>query len=462
VKSYYYIYNSSLSGYLPKTQNTFIKKLAKERGGIRVYRNGFRVLPYGEQFDDWLKLEEATARRRILPPFRRENFFGFVELIDITSQVFEETSSREGLIENDAFRELVVFVSRVLESAVLRVAEERGRKQRPTSSSDVPPTRRLRRSAKDAQKLTNSLRNRIDKVRSSDDPADEIDTEELQEIVQDFQVVVDAINAAIEEEEVREAQFLEELGMLRILASLGLSIGEFTHEIRHHLGALTAGANQLRAFNTTGKPRAVADAFVQTLGDFKTYATYFDQAVIENVRRDMRPQEIGKVLRAFHKVILPALGKYGINMPEPKIHGYDLFTVPMHPSEWTSILFNLFTNSIKAIKRAENSGKIQIQAGEDGNILYIGFSDNGDGIAPENASRIFDAFFTTTSPASPFDNNQEQDELLGSGLGLKIVKDIVTSYRGDIRLAEAPEGYVTCFRITIPAASKDELENYAY
>jgi hypothetical protein len=44
LRAYYYIYNA---GFIPRNQNRLIGELAKERGGIRVYRNGFRVLPYG-------------------------------------------------------------------------------------------------------------------------------------------------------------------------------------------------------------------------------------------------------------------------------------------------------------------------------------------------------------------------------------------------------------------------------
>jgi len=30
-------------------------------GGVRLYRNGFRVIPYGDPGDDWLRLDEQKA-----------------------------------------------------------------------------------------------------------------------------------------------------------------------------------------------------------------------------------------------------------------------------------------------------------------------------------------------------------------------------------------------------------------
>jgi hypothetical protein len=44
--------------YLHQGTYTFIRDLSYEKGGIRLYRNGFRVLPYGEQGDDWLGIRQ--------------------------------------------------------------------------------------------------------------------------------------------------------------------------------------------------------------------------------------------------------------------------------------------------------------------------------------------------------------------------------------------------------------------
>src|SRR5690606_26111281 len=79
-RAYYFIYTEDL---IPKMQSTSIRKLARKQGGIRLYRNGFRVLPYGEADNDWLGLDASTAKRSILPVHANINFFGFAELIDL-------------------------------------------------------------------------------------------------------------------------------------------------------------------------------------------------------------------------------------------------------------------------------------------------------------------------------------------------------------------------------------------
>lgn len=455
LKAYYYIYGSK---YIPRTQNKLIRELAKERGGIRIYRNGFRVLPYGEPYDDWLRLDAGASSRKHLTPHTNKHFLGFVELIDQEGTLFEETSSREGLIENEAFKELVDFVARVLISVALKMTEARDRKkaeaQKGSGKGEATATERIKAA-------TQELTQVAERLESDLGPQQAVD----QQKAPDVREIIREIEEATAKQEQESKARVEEIAMLRVLASLGLTIGEFTHEINHFLPAIRADAKQLlRIHRNEGeqglKPAKYAFRLQQNLEGFKTYASFFGRAISANARRETRYQELGVVVRSFIEVIQPTTHRYRIKMLEPKIRGYDLFTVPMHPSEWSSILFNLFTNSKKAIYRARSQGQILISAGRKKQHVYLQFADNGDGIPPENEARIFDPFFTTSSPASPLAD--EQQELLGTGLGLKIIKDIVSSYNGQIMLVTPPKGFSTCFRIELPRATKKELQKYGY
>lgn len=450
-KAYYYIYNA---GYIPPIQNRLIREMAEERGGIRVYRNGFRVLPYGEPLNDWLSLDLSSGRRHLLPPHSNINFFGFVELIDPEGKLFQETSSREGLVENEAYKELVNFTSRVLKAAVIRIAETRERKRTAGQKKKKAPTARLKETINNLAQLAGELE------KDASAPSGNYAPQAAKQMARDIRTFVSELEiTATEHEEELTARIREE-GMLRVLASLGLIIGEFTHEVRHRFPPLIADTNYFLNLHKTGAHNRVAQSLLNHLNTFRAYIAYFDRAVSENARRELVIEDLGVILRRFYKIIKPAAERYGITVHEPKIYGYDLFTPPMHPSEWVSILFNLFTNSHKAIKKAGVNGEIFMKAGRPEKIVYLEFSDNGTGIAPEIEPRIFDAFFTTSSPAEPLVG--EQEENIGTGLGLKIVKDIVTSYTGDIRLTAPPKGYKACFRIELPRATDEEIKKYGY
>ena len=99
------------------------------------------------------------------------------------------------------------------------------------------------------------------------------------------------------------------------------------------------------------------------------------------------------------------------------------------------------------MKRARVSNRrIRISASREGANALISFEDNGTGIAPEIQARIFDAFYTTTF--------QDPDEIAGpgTGLGLRIVSDIATSYGGSVSLGEPTGGYNCRFDFRIPVA----------
>ena len=124
-----------------------------------------------------------------------------------------------------------------------------------------------------------------------------------------------------------------------------------------------------------------------------------------------------------------------------------------------SILFNFYTNSKKAIKRAhQRDGCILIECGKEDGMLYLEFSDNGDGISKENEEKIFDEFFTTSTPRNIADQ-QPLTEVAGSGLGLSIVKDIVDSYRGTVGVVNPRGDFATCIRVEVPALSEKEIYN---
>ena len=437
----YFIWSPEL---VPAQELPRLRQLAEKWGGIRLYRNGFRVLPYGEQNNDWLGLDEEYRRRGILVPLGNNNWFGFVEVHDQTGEKFDETSSREGLADNAAFRQLVRFVSDSLKGAALRVASARGKKGRASQrnyrkKARGTPADEIAKIAQELEKLTVSLGKGETRAIGKTDT-----TNVLGRVLDQLRVT------ALETKEQ-----LEENDMLRVLGSLGLTIGIFTHEVRLRLVDLRDDLQTLlEQRSLTAAARQALASMNSHFEIIQSYTAYFDATISANVTRERSSKEVGWILHDFIRHFQPVATRDHILFADLDIEPA-LFTVPIHVSEWASILTNLFTNARKAILRAATSTnrRISIRASCDDDRLLIDFADTGDGIPPEHVERIFDPFFTTThSAAAEGDGN-----LTGTGLGLKIVRDIVSAAGGEIYVASPPSGYATCMRIELPA--KDEPLN---
>lgn len=448
IKAYYF-----LNDYLPKNQKIAFQRYLRDNGGLRLYRNGFRVLPYAEPGNDWLSLDESQKRNSILPQHNNQNFYGIVE-ISSDSGEFEETSSREGLMENETFIQLQNFAYRTLVTAVIAIAQVRNVKIKPGQKKD-----------EDGNWEAMSLRVKniafsLDELDKAIDDADDMTVaakDASKERINKLRKDIYELRKLQKEERKRDR---EEKVMLRVLSSVGLTVEQFVHEIKYYLNSMNSDMKYLLSrMSQDAQALERLNILEKNFSNFRSYVSYMDSAVANNINRELKPVELRDVVDPFVESLSDDAKKSGITIETPEYLGYNLYTKPMHPSEWTSILFNFYTNSKKAIKRTKRTdGLIHIECGKLGAMLYLEFSDNGDGISKENENRIFDEFFTTSTPKSVNDQ-QPMIDVVGSGLGLSIVKDIVDSYRGSVKVVNPRGDFATCIRVEVPALSEKEILN---
>jgi signal transduction histidine kinase len=102
------------------------------------------------------------------------------------------------------------------------------------------------------------------------------------------------------------------------------------------------------------------------------------------------------------------------------------------------IFSNLLSN---AIKYTPEEGEVQILLEEEGGFVKAAVSDTGIGIKTEDLPRIFDRFYRVKS--------SETRQIIGTGLGLYIVKKIVDAHLGSISV-ESELGKGTTFTVLFP------------
>jgi two-component system, NtrC family, sensor histidine kinase HydH len=119
-------------------------------------------------------------------------------------------------------------------------------------------------------------------------------------------------------------------------------------------------------------------------------------------------------------------------------------TICVDPEQVKQVLLNLAINAVQAMP---SGGNATLRAITDDGTVRFEVQDEGVGIDPENAERIFNPFFTT------------RDE--GTGLGLSIAERIVSQHNGRIESRPNSDRGMT-FSVTLPLDSAQALEPLAH
>ena len=102
------------------------------------------------------------------------------------------------------------------------------------------------------------------------------------------------------------------------------------------------------------------------------------------------------------------------------------------------ILLNLLSNAVKFTPRG---GEVSVEVRHDGGSILLAIRDTGIGVAQDELSRLGMPFYQAAG------HGRAQK---GNGLGLSVVRGLVTLHQGRLRITSTP-GSGTCVRISLPA-----------
>lgn len=431
--------------------------------GVRIYHEGFRVLPYGDPSNDWLGLERDYRSRSAQELGRLQQlqdwglprgsagegmvlqgsnaFFGAVFLTREGAADLQMLVNREGFLPNpklDFIGEMVRLGLdlhvRLQYAATTEMRQARSEKRSGQSAAvggdpNRPP------SALAVKELQQRAVERLSEARS------QLATGSIVEA----KVQLDSLEDNLRSVSELTDEMASEATMYRVVASLGLEQAAFVHEVN---GLALTAQSVIRALEgiaaeataaQTRRLRPILLELRELRERLRRNAVYLtDIAGIEGRRRRSRSsirvaaeKTIGffkKSAEARHIIIDNQLAE-------------DLVSPPMFPAELVAIFSNLLSN---AVKFAGTDGRILIEGGRDqSKAVWINIQNTGIRVDQRSAERWF----------APFQSMTEMvDARLGQGmgLGLTITRSLISEYGGTIQFVQPSRGFSTAVKVELP------------
>jgi signal transduction histidine kinase len=267
--------------------------------------------------------------------------------------------------------------------------------------------------------------------------------ENIEERKKAEQLILETQKAEFERKQQRKR---EEQVLFRVLASTGTSLFIFFHEIQTLLTDMVVmNENFAELLNQVEKDtqeeyRENFERFSNRIEMVDEFGEFLGLTIGKESRSEMRRwhllELVGQAFAPFKWDMKEKGIEYSFKIPE-------IIRTPMiYRSEMFAIILNFLTNSIKAMKKSSDR-RIEVRAIETENEeLIIHFLDSGIGLEPERREVVFEPFIT--------DSEADFTYGTGTGLGLKLVKDIVETYNGDVKFIDPPSGWNTCIELKLP------------
>ena len=225
----------------------------------------------------------------------------------------------------------------------------------------------------------------------------------------------------------------DQLVQSKKLASLGTMLAGVAHEINNPLSNISSSC-QLLLEELDDPDREFQELSLKTALEQVDKARNIVRTLLEFSRNREFQTERVKLKVLVDKTVMLLQGDIPSGI-KTVTRVDDTIVVNVDVQRMQQALMNLISNAIHAI---EGSGTVEITAknGRESTV-QIAVRDSGKGIPQEDLPHIFDPFFST------------KDVGEGTGLGLFVTHDIVTSHKGKIKIDTAP-GEGTTVTICIP------------
>ena len=269
--------------------------------------------------------------------------------------------------------------------------------------------------------------------------------DEIGQLATAFNAMLAELAAAREREvadQARNAAMQAELSRVARLTTMGEMAASIAHEINQPLAAVVNNANAGLRWLNREPPNTdeIRLALMRIVKDGERGSGIIDsiRAMIRKGDQKKAPLNINELIYDVMQLTQGQFQRQGVSIRSDLAE--DLPSVVADRIQLQQVILNLFMNAAEAVVSISNRPRLVHVRSEkhDGGGALIAVEDSGPGVEPEDAKRIFEAFFTTKAE--------------GMGMGLSICRSIVESHGGRITVAKAvPQG--TVFQVTLPGNS---------
>lgn len=368
-------------------------------GGVHIYQDEIRVVPYGNPGNDWLEMNLARVRSPEERP-GTHNSIGRISIPGADKYELRQKTDRTGFIENDTFNELKEFATDAL-NWMARWRLGRAEDRRRSEKEEIP-------------KVAEAQKERVEKAIALLEPT--------------VRASIQTLFSGYDKSRNKEADALrKEVQLYRTLSTAGITAATFSHEAQGNpLKTIDVCVNVLsqripKIVKTQPDLPKLLEP-LETIRNASSSLATLGTATLSLVRASKR--RMGRV--SIHAVIQKTIDLMGpfLSGRDTKTQiNFDAGAPYLRTSEAAleSIIANLINNSLAAFERAATKDRlIYINTKIRTKYLEIVFTDSGPGIVDLKIPEVW-LPGSTTNPE-------------GTGLGLTIVKDTVRDMGGKVDL----------------------------
>lgn len=382
------------------------RRQIKSASGVSIYRDGFRVWPYGEPDDDWLELNQ----RRVNNPTMRISNNQVIGLIEIThhgNPELRDRTSREGLIDNSALYDLKALVL----AAILTLETSRFAIRR-----DIL---RMRDSAR--LKQDDPILHELSLARAAMNGTGNGGIKSLREIERLYKE-----QKADADRRYEHVSQLAGIGMAAELLTDGFS--------RRNLRAMTQLRALLNEIRTKDSPelKRLAEELFEQMEEISEQVDLMNPLY----QPDAQVREAINVAAAIYDSVFLLKDNLAENDTEVRLTGDRALAVRFNRGHLMQVMMILLNNAQNMIAESGMSERlIEVSIFSDPHAAGLRICDSGPGVMSGARRLIFEPHYSTRKA--------------GRGLGLHVARDILSTYNSQLVLED---GNVTlpgaCFRIT--------------